>query len=118
MHDSTNHRYCTIEYGLKKLMKTEERIKKRMERLEIKRYEKAYPGEMVHADTKLLPRLYGETKNDHRERLYVAIDDYSRYLVADIMPDKTQESSMILGEIVTDRMPFDIKDWYTDRGTE
>lgn len=77
VHDSTNHRYHTIGCGLKKLMKTEEKIKKRIERLDIKRYEKAYPGEMVHADTKLLPRIKGETKKDHRERLYVVIDKWT-----------------------------------------
>lgn len=118
VHDSTNHRYRTIEYGLKKLMKTEEKLKRRIERLAIVRYEKEYPGEMVHADTKLLPRLAGETKGMSRERLYVAIDDHSRFLVADIMPDKSQESSAVFGEVVNDRIPFDIKDWYTDRGTE
>lgn len=118
VHDSTNHRYRTIEYGLRRLMKTEQRLQKRTERLLIKRYEKSYPGEMVHADTKLLPRLKGETKEDQRERLYVALDDYSRFLVADILPDKTQESSVIFGEVTRERMPFDIKDWYTDRGTE
>jgi transposase InsO family protein len=118
VHDSTNHRYRTIAYGLKKLMKTEQRLKKRAERLAIRRSEKSYPGEMVHADTKLLPRLRGETKEMPRERLYVAIDDFSRFLVADILPDKTQESSAVFGEIVRERMPFDVKDWYTDRGTE
>lgn len=118
VHDSTNHRYRTIEYGLKKLMKTEERLKKRAERLAIKRYEKEYPGEMVHADTKLLPRLKGETKGTHRERLYIAIDDFSRTLVADILPSKSQESSAVFGEVADERLPFDIKDWYTDRGTE
>ena len=118
VHDSTNHRYRTIAYGLKKLLKTEQRLKKRAERLAIKRYEKSYPGEMVHADTKLLPWLKGETRDMPRERLYVAVDDFSRDLVADIMPDKTQESSVVFGEVTNDRMPFDIKDWYTDRGTE
>jgi transposase InsO family protein len=118
VHDSTNHRYRMIEYGLKKLMKTEQRLQKRAERLAIKRYEKSYPGEMIHADTKLLPRLKGETKEDHKERLYVAIDDFSRMLVADILPSKSQESSVVFGEIVNERLPFDIKDWYTDRGTE
>jgi transposase InsO family protein len=118
VHDSTNKRYRTVEYGLKKLMKTEERLQKRAERLAIQRYEKEYPGEMVHADTKLLPRLQGETKQTPRERLYAAIDDYSRFLVADILPDKSQESSAVFGEITHERMPFDIKDWYTDRGTE
>lgn len=118
VHDSTNHRYRTIEYGLKKLMKTKHKLQKRAERLAIKRYEKSYPGEMVHADTKLLPRLKGETKTTKRERLYVAIDDFSRTLVADILPDKTQESSVVFGEITLERLPFDIHDWYTDRGTE
>ena len=118
VHDSTNVRYRTIEYGLKRLMKTQKRIEKRLEREAIKRYEKSYPGEMVHADTKLLPRLTGETKDMPRERLYVAVDDFSRCLVADIMPDKSQESSAIFGEVVLDRLPFDIRDWYTDRGTE
>lgn len=118
VHDSTNHRYRTIKYGLKKLMKTEQKLKKRSERLAIKRYEKEYPGEMVHADTKMLPRLQGETKEIKRERLYIAIDDFSRTLVADILPDKSQESSVVFGEVVSDRLPFDINDWYTDRGTE
>lgn len=118
VHDSANMRYRTVEYGLKKLLKTEVRLQKRMDRLAIRRYEKSYPGEMVHADTKLLPWLSGETKELKRERLYVAIDDHSRFLVADIMPDKSQESSVVFGEIVCDRLPFDINDWYTDRGTE
>ena len=118
VHDSTNERYRTIEYGLKKLLKTEQKLKKRAERLAIQRYEKSYPGEMVHADTKMLPRLAGETKAMRRERLYVAIDDFSRDLVADILPDKSQESSVVFGEISQERFPFDIKDWYTDRGTE
>lgn len=118
VHDSTNHRYRTIEYGLKKLLKTEQKLQKRAERLAIVRYEKSYPGEMVHADTKLLPQLLGETKQVPRERLYVALDDFSRDLVADILPDKSQESSAIFGEIANERLPFDIKDWYTDRGTE
>ena len=99
VHDSTNHRYRTIEYGLKKLMKTERKLQKRADRLTIRRYEKSYPGEMVHADTKLLPRLKGETKQDHRERLYIAIDDFSRMLVADILPSKSQESSVVFGEV-------------------
>jgi transposase InsO family protein len=118
VHDSTNERYRTIEYGLKRLMKTERKLQKRVDRLAIRRYEKSYPGEMVHADTKLLPRLLGETKETPRERLYVAIDDFSRTLVADILPDKSQESSAVFGEVVETRLPFDIKDWYTDRGTE
>ncbi len=41
VHDSTNYRYRRIEYGLKGLMKTEQKLKKRAERLTIKRYEKS-----------------------------------------------------------------------------
>lgn len=118
VHDSTNHRYRTLEYGLKKLLKTQQRLQKKAERQAIKRYEKSYPGEMVHADTKLLPRLTGETKHTSRERLYVAIDDYSRTVVADILPNKSQESSAVFGAVALKRLPFDIHDWYTDRGTE
>ena len=118
VHDSTNERYRTIEYGLKKLMKTERKLQKRAERLAIQRYEKEYPGEMINTDTKLLPRLTGETKDTPRKRLYVAVDDHSRFLVADVMPDKSQESSAVFGEIARERIPFDIQDWYTDRGTE
>lgn len=118
VHDSTNERYRTVEYGLKKLLKTEKKIEKKLERAAIRRYEKSYPGEMVHADTKLLPRLLGETRDMPRERLYVAIDDFSRCLVADVMPDKSAESSAVFGEVTKERLPFDIRDWYTDRGTE
>lgn len=118
VHDSTNQRYHTIEYGLKKLMKTEKKLQKRADRLAIKRYEKSYPGEMVHADTKMLPLLQGETKGMPRERLYIAIDDFSRTLSADILPDKSQESSVVFGTITEERLPFTIRDWYTDRGTE
>lgn len=118
VHDSTNHRYRTIAYGLKKLLKTTQKLKKRADRLAIKRYEKSYPGEMVHADTKLLPRLKGETKDLPRERLYAAVDDFSRDLVADILPDKSQGSSAVFGEVALERFPFVVKDWYTDRGTE
>lgn len=117
VHDSTNHRYREIEYGLKKLAKTEAKIARRQER-ERNRYEKSYAGEMVHADDKLLPRLAGETKGMRRERLFVAVDDASRHLVADILPDKTQESAECFGRTVVDRAPYDIEIWYTDRGTE
>lgn len=66
-----HERYRSIEYGLKKLLKTEQRLQKRADRL-----------------------------------------------VADVLPDKSQESSAVFGEIAIERMPFDINDWYTDRGTE
>lgn len=87
-HKSINHRFKAIEYGLKKLALTEKKLEKKIARMAIKRYEKEYPGQMVHFDTKRLPLLRGEAIRDKREHLHVAIDDYSRYLVADIFPDK------------------------------
>ncbi|HDQ22959.1 MAG TPA: IS481 family transposase, partial [Candidatus Uhrbacteria bacterium] len=54
---SVNYRFKTIEYGLRKLSKTEAKLQKRIDRLSIKRYEKDYPGEMVHFDTKRLPLI-------------------------------------------------------------
>jgi len=87
-HLSVNLRFRIIKYGLRKLRKTAEKLQKRIDRENIKRYEKEYPGEMVHFDTKRLPLLSGEAIRDKREHLHVAIDDFSRYLVADIFPDK------------------------------
>lgn len=42
--DSTNQRFKTLQYGLKRAAK---------------RYNKSYPGELVHFDTKRLPLLKG-----------------------------------------------------------
>jgi transposase InsO family protein len=57
------------------------------------RYNKSYPGELVHFDTKRLPLLKGQSPTQPREYLLVAIDDFSRELYADILPDKTQGSA-------------------------
>ena len=51
---STNERFKTIQYGIKRLVKVEKAIEDRLKR-EAKRYNKSYPGEMVHVDTKRLP---------------------------------------------------------------
>jgi len=111
---STNKRFRTITYGLKKLSKAEKRIQKRLDRESIKRYEKEYPGEMVHFDTKKLPLLWGEAKRDKREHLHVAIDDYSRHLIADILPDKTQFSGAIHLQEVIEEAPYAIEQTYSD----
>ena len=63
---------------------------------ETKRYNKSYPGELVHFDTKWLSLLKGQSANEPREHLFVAIDDFSRKLYADIFPDKTQALSQAL----------------------
>jgi hypothetical protein len=87
---STNQRFKTIHYGLKRLAKVEQAVQDRLKR-EARRYNKSYPGELVHFDTKRLPLLKGQSPTQPREYLFVAIDDFSRELYADIMPDKTQE---------------------------
>lgn len=116
-HLSINNRFKTIEYGLKKLRKVSIRLQKRIDRNNIKRYEKEYPGEMVHFDTKRLPLLEGEAIMDKREHLHVAIDDYSRFLVADIFPDKGQYSSAMHLEEVIETVPFNLESTYSDNGS-
>jgi transposase InsO family protein len=116
-HLSTNLRYRTIEYGLKRLQKAALKVQKRLDRENIRRYEKEYPGEMVHFDTKRLPLLSGEAILDKREHLHVAIDDYSRFLVADIFPDKGQYSSAMHLEEVIKTVPFAIETAYSDNGS-
>ena len=77
--DSTNQRFKTLQYGLKRLAKVEQAIQERLKR-EAKRYNKSYPGELVHLDTKRLPLLKGQSANEPREYLFVAINDFSREL--------------------------------------
>lgn len=117
---SVNHRYRRIQYGLQHLSKTENILGKKLMRREhrLRRYEKDEPGEMVHFDTKRLPVMYGEAITSPREWLFVAIDDFSRFLVADILPDKTGYSSAIFLEETIHVMPFRILKAYSDNGSE
>jgi transposase InsO family protein len=117
---SVNHRYRQVRYGLRRLTKTEKAIAKKLARREhrLKRYEKDAPGELIHFDTKKLPVMYGESITMPREWLHVAVDDFSRFLVADILPDKTSYSSAIfLGETIH-AMPFRLEKAYSDNGSE
>jgi transposase InsO family protein len=82
------------------------------------RYERSIPGELVHADTKRPPYITGESKATRREVLFVSLDDHSRYLVADVLPDRTQDSAAVFGAVARERFPFPIECWYTDNGTE
>jgi transposase InsO family protein len=119
VHDSTNHRYRTIEYGLGRLWKTEKSIEKRFARQAIRRYERSTPGELLHGDNKRLWYLPGETKTSTcREVLFVAIDDCTRWLVADILPSKTMWSSSLFLETTLLRLPFRVECHYSDNGTE
>jgi len=117
IHKSTNKRFICLEYGLKRLSKIENRLQEKLKK-EAKRYNKKYPGEMLHVDTKRLPLLKGESKNQRREYLFVGIDDYSRELYVKITQDKTQDSSKnFLGQVL-EECPYIIEQVYSDNGTE
>ncbi|MDI2111958.1 hypothetical protein [Commensalibacter nepenthis] len=73
---STNERYKTIKYGIKRLAKIEKTLEDNLRR-QAKKYNNSYPGEMLHVDTKRLPLLKNETKLQTREYLFVGIDDFS-----------------------------------------
>lgn len=120
VHDSTNHRYRTIERGLKRLNMREAEIAHRLASKKM-RYERQEPGELIHGDTKRLPWFGGDRykKKARRETLFIAIDDCTRWLVADILPDMTQWSAAIfLRTAVIPRMPFRIDCHYSDNGME
>ena len=61
--------------AIKRLAKVEREIQERLKK-QAKRYNKSYPGEMVHVDTKRLPLIKGQKATDKREYLFVAIDDF------------------------------------------
>ena len=117
IHKSTNKRFKCLEYGLKRLAKIEKQIEERLKK-KARRYNKKYPGEMVHFDTKRLPLLKGEKPKQSREYLFVGIDDFSRELFATILPDKTQYSATKFLDQVIDECPYTIEQAYSDNGTE
>lgn len=117
IHKSTNARYRCLEYGMKRLAKVEAELEKRMKTKAL-RYNKSYPGEMMHSDNTPLPILLGEKHVHKPETLYVAIDDFSRELYAAILPDRTQYSSASFLKQVLEECPYTISVWYTDNGTE
>ena len=115
--DSTNERYRALKYGLKRLAKVEAALEAKL-KAQAKRYNKAYPGELTHFDSKRLPVLKGEAKSQRGEYLFVAIDDYSRELYAAILPDHTQHSSAAFLKQVVDECPYEIDYTYSDNGKE
>jgi len=117
IHSSANHRYRTIEYGLRRLSRVSKRIEDRL-RKQALRYEKSYPGELLHMDTKRLPLLKGQTRRDDYQYLFVAIDDYSRELYAGIYSDKSNWSSSSFLQQVLRECPYTIERILTDNGTE
>lgn len=117
IHKSENKRFRCLEYGLRRLSKIEAQLEKRL-RDKALRYNKHYPGEMMHSDQTRLPILKGESSFGRREYLFVAIDDFSRELYAAILPDKTRFSAERFGIQVLDECPYTIETWYTDNGRE
>lgn len=119
-YSSKNLRYRTIEYGLKQLGRTEKKLGKILAKRELRlnRYVKKYPGEMVHTDSSVLPFIGGEAVTTPREYLYVFIDDYSRTLFADILPDQTSYSAAIVLDEAIEMLPFEIECLYSDNGKE
>ena len=115
--NSTNQRFKTLQYGLKRLAKIEQTIQERL-KLAARRYNKSYPGELVHFDAKRLPLLKGQSANELREYLFVAIDDFSRKLYADILPDKTQHSAACFLISIAAQCPYQIDYAYSDNGKE
>jgi len=114
---STNKRYLQAKYGMKRLAKVEACLE-RKKKAEARRYNKSYPGEMLHFDTKRLPLLKGETKDKPRDYLFVGIDDFSRELYAGIFPDKTQDAAAAFLGQVLEECPYTIECAYSDNGTE
>lgn len=119
-YSSKNMRYRTLEYGLKKLRKVEVALEKKIVKREhrLKRYTKKHPGEMVHTDSSVLPLIPGEAFVTPREYMYVFIDDYSRVLFADILPDQTSYSAAIVLDEALEMLPFSVECMYSDNGKE
>jgi hypothetical protein len=115
VHKSANARFRMITYGLKRLAKVEQELEEKLKK-QAKRYNKQYPGEMVHVDTKRLPLLTGETRLQKHEYLFVGIDDFSRELYAAITPDKTQYSAEVFLTQMLDECPYTIEQVYSDNG--
>jgi hypothetical protein len=110
-YSSKNFRYRNLEFGLKQLQRTEKKLEKKLLKREIRlnRYQKNHPGEMVHTDSSVLSLVSGEAATTPKEYLYVFVDDYSRALFADILPDQTSYSAAIVLDEAIQMMPFKIE---------
>ncbi len=117
IHRSVNKRFRCLQYGLKRFSRIEKQIEEKLKK-QAKRYNKKYPGEMMHFDTKRLPLLKGESPKQTYEYLFVGIDDFSRELFAAILPDKTQYSSEKFFSQVIDECAYTIEQAYSDNGLE
>ena len=119
-YSSKNFRYRNLEYGLKQLIRIEKKLEKKLAKRELRlnRYQKNHPGEMVHTDSSVLSLVSREAATTPKEYLYVFVDDYSRTLFADILPDQTSYSAAIVLDEALEMMPFEIECMYSDNGKE
>ncbi len=117
VHNSTNARFRNLRWGMKRLSKIEKDIEDKLKK-KAKRYNKNYPGEMVHVDCKRLPLLEGQTQKSPREYLFIAIDDFSRELFAAILPDKAAASAGRFLEQVLEECAYTVETIYSDNGRE
>jgi len=117
IHKSINKRFRCFKYGFRRLEKIAWQIEEK-KRKQSKRYNKKYPGEMIHMDTKRLPLLKEESPKEKHQYLFVGIDDFSRELYVAIMPDKTQYSAEKFLNQVLKECPYTIEQIYTDNGLE
>lgn len=112
--NSTNTRYRWVYYWLKRLGKIEKKVLDKKNK-QAQRYNKTYPWEMTHMDTKKLPKIQWIPATEY---LFIMIDDYSRELYVKITKDKTQISSTNALAQFIDECPYKIYRLMTDNGTE
>jgi transposase InsO family protein len=85
------------------------RLKPPKRRRSYTRYAKAVPGERVQMDTlKVAPGVYQ----------YTAIDDCSRFVVADLYPRRTAANTLDFLDLVLDSFAVPVQCLQTDRGGE
>jgi transposase InsO family protein len=74
-----------------------------------KSYQKEIPGERIQIDTcKIRPGIYQ----------YTAVDDCTRYLVAEIYSRRTADNTLLFLDKIVEEMHFPIQRIQSDRGTE
>lgn len=113
---STPEKY-RLSSGLQYVDEVATKIQRRVERKRML-YTREHLGELIHIDTKKLPKLTNETVKDPKEYLFVAVDDCSRWVYAAVMNDKSDESAAeFLDEVLT-VTPVPIQAVMTDNGKE
>ena len=88
VHKSTREDYRSLKYGLRKLEKVYQKIKKKHDRYgSIVRYEKQHAWELVHIDVKKLKNIKWQNPKKKRYLAWV-IDDCTRINYTEVLPDK------------------------------